>query len=96
VLRVIFFLIRLPLFLLGLLVYATWGTAVSLALWMFWLCLLAFWILPCEFLSHALAGTPELFRRLFTESFKEWCSAPKRYFRGYRHLYDFLVRGWAP
>lgn len=84
----IFFLIRLPFFLVAVTVYATLGTCVGVVLW---LTALAFLVLvsPLLLISAAFQNNS----KMLTEPFKEWIEAPAKYFHPYENMFHWLIHG---
>jgi hypothetical protein len=94
----IFFLLRLPFFLIGLALYASAGTAIMAVLWFLWAAWLLFKV-PFQFVG-------KLFRAAFrndstiladwrheAENWAECAGAVNDYFSGYQSLFRWLAHG---
>lgn len=94
----IFFLIRLPFFLIGLTLYMTIATALMAGFWVLW-GLWLFFKLPFQMIgklfSAAFSNRSSVLEDWRDEGrqWNEWLSSVGDYFSGYRSLGNWLVHG---
>ena len=94
----IFFLLRLPFFLIGLALYVALVTTVGGAFWLLWGGWLVF-ILPFQFIGKLFGAAFQNNSQVLSDwrnqqaSWSAWTGAVGDYFSGYASLFDWLVRG---
>jgi len=94
----IFFLLRLPFFVIGLALYVGLATPLGAGFWLLWGSWLVF-ILPFQFVGKLFSAAFENDSRVLSnwrnqqEAWSAWAGAVGDYFSGYRSLFDWLIHG---